>query len=233
MKVKTTVLVRSINQSGQSILKEISGQELKIIFLKKKTPKRGTPLFYGEPYSGKFLKAVASAALSCALAASSLLGVFAAEGIRTVDRSSVQWAKSVSYNYPLGTKTVSFSAGLGFPKHYFKLKSESGNVNDANHLAFCIEPEKGVELSSSGNIVSTEATQNDRYMRLSADTRRLFKRYLPIRPTLSRSWRLPRATKKMKLSLNSRIPARKMQVIKKSIVPYARKTPEMTLSALF
>jgi len=54
----------------------------------------------------KILKAVASAALSCALAASSLLGVFAAEGIRTVDRSSVQWAKSVSYNYPLGTKTV-------------------------------------------------------------------------------------------------------------------------------
>ena len=40
MKVKTTVLVRSINQSGQSILKEISGQELKIIFLKnKKLPK--------------------------------------------------------------------------------------------------------------------------------------------------------------------------------------------------
>lgn len=36
MKVKTTVLVRSINQSGQSILKEISGQELKIIFLKNK-----------------------------------------------------------------------------------------------------------------------------------------------------------------------------------------------------
>ena len=40
MKVKSTVLVRSINQSGQSILKEISGQELKIIFLKnKKLPK--------------------------------------------------------------------------------------------------------------------------------------------------------------------------------------------------
>lgn len=36
MKVKTTVLVRSINQSGQSILKEISGQELKMIFLKNK-----------------------------------------------------------------------------------------------------------------------------------------------------------------------------------------------------
>ena len=126
----------------------------------------------------KILKAVASAALSCALAASSLLGVFAAEGIRTVDRSSVQWAKSVSYNYPLGTKTVSFSAGLGFPKHYFKLKSESGDVNDANHLAFCIEPEKGVELSSSGDIVSTDATQNDRYMRLSADTRRLLNEVL-------------------------------------------------------
>lgn len=40
MKVKTTVLVRSINQSGQSILKEISGQELKKIFLiNKKLPK--------------------------------------------------------------------------------------------------------------------------------------------------------------------------------------------------
>ena len=61
MKVKTTVLVRSI------------------IILRKT----------------KILKAVASAALSCALAASSLLGVFAAEGIRMVDRSSVQWAKSV------------------------------------------------------------------------------------------------------------------------------------------
>lgn len=126
----------------------------------------------------RFLKAITSTALACVLTASSLIGVFAAQGTRTVERSTVQWAKSISYDYPLGTQTVKYNAGLGFPKHYFKLDTESGNLVAPNHLAFCIEPEKGVELSSSGDIITKDATKNDRYMRLSANTRRLLNEVL-------------------------------------------------------
>ena len=84
----------------------------------------------------RILKAFTSTTLACVLTASSLIGVFAAQGTRTVERSTVQWAKSISYDYPLGTQTVKYSAGLGFPKHYFKLNTESGNLVAPNHLAF-------------------------------------------------------------------------------------------------
>ena len=126
----------------------------------------------------KILKAITSTALACVLTATSLVSVFAAEGTRTVERSTVQWAKTVRYNYPKGTDTVQFTQGLGFTMHYFKLNSESGNLVAPNHLAYCIEPEKGVELSSSGDIITKDATKNDRYMRLDASTRRLLNQVL-------------------------------------------------------
>lgn len=134
----------------------------------------------GELNLGKkrILKALTSTALACVLTASSLVGVFAAQGTRTVERSTVKWAKTVSYNYPKGTQTVQFTQDLGFTMHYFKLNSESGNLVAPDHLAFCIEPEKGVELSSSGDIISTDATTNDKYMRLDASTRRLLNEVL-------------------------------------------------------
>ena len=126
----------------------------------------------------KILKAITSMALACVLTATSLAGVFAAEGTRTINRSTVQWAKSVSYNYPLGTQTVKFDAGLEFAMHYFKCNDESGDLMFPNHLAFCIEPEKGVEMYSSGDIISKDASKNDRYMRLDANTRRLLNELL-------------------------------------------------------
>lgn len=126
----------------------------------------------------KILKAITSMALACVLTATSLAGVFAAEGTRTINRSTVQWAKSVSYNYPLGTQTVKFDAGLEFAMHYFKCNDESGDLMSPNHLAFCIEPEKGVEMYSSGDIISKDASKNDRYMRLDANTRRLLNELL-------------------------------------------------------
>ena len=126
----------------------------------------------------KILKAITSTALACVLTATSLVSVFAAEGTRTIERSTVQWAKTVRYNYPKGTDTVQFTQGLGFTMHYFKLNSESGNLVAPNHLAYCIEPEKGVELSSSGDIITKDATKNDRYMRLDASTRRLLNQVL-------------------------------------------------------
>ncbi len=126
----------------------------------------------------KILKAIASTAIAGVLTASSLTGVFAAEGTRTIDRSTVQWAKKISYNYPLGTEAVEFDEGLPFTMHYFKCNDENGDLMSPNHLAFCIEPEKGVEMYSSGDIISKDATKNDRYMRLSADTRRLLNELL-------------------------------------------------------
>ena len=62
----------------------------------------------------KILKAITSTALACVLTATSLVSVFAAEGTRTIERSTVQWAKTVRYNYPKGTDTVQFTQGLGF-----------------------------------------------------------------------------------------------------------------------
>ena len=91
----------------------------------------------GELNLGKkrILKALTSTALACVLTASSLVGVFAAQGTRTVERSTVKWAKTVSYNYPKGTQTVQFTQDLGFTMHYFKLNSESGNLVAPDHLA--------------------------------------------------------------------------------------------------
>ena len=62
--------------------------------------------------------------------------------------------------------------------HYFKSNDESGDLISPNHLAFCIEPEKGVEIYSSGDIITKYATTNESYMRLDASTRVLLNEVL-------------------------------------------------------
>ena len=126
----------------------------------------------------KILKTITTISLVFLLLCSSLIVAFAATGTRTVKRSAVLWAKSVSFNYPQGTATVKFDKDLQFALHYFKRDDESGNLIAANHLAFCIEPEKGIELYSSGDIIARDATKSDRYMRLNANTRRLLNEVL-------------------------------------------------------
>lgn len=121
----------------------------------------------------RFLKAITATVVAAIVATTSLIPAFAAKGTRTIGRSSITWSQNIKYEYAAGSKPVVFSKGSGFVFHYFKEGENATDVEALDNLAYCIEPEKGVELSSSGELIYKNADNADAYKRLDKNTQKL------------------------------------------------------------
>jgi hypothetical protein len=74
-------------------------------------------------------------------------------GTRGTDNKYIYWNANINYQYKDNngtTHTVNYSSGTGFRVHYFAKSGTTLNFADDSQRAFCIEPDKGVELTGSG-----------------------------------------------------------------------------------
>ena len=108
--------------------------------------------------SKKFLRRIFAILIAVIIACSSFATVGAAttwsSGSRGSKSYGIYWNKPLSFSYTDAqgkTKKVSYSNGQGFRVHFFAKIGEQLDFSKDKQRAFCIEPEKDVELTGDGS----------------------------------------------------------------------------------
>lgn len=106
----------------------------------------------------KILRRIFALLIAVVIACSSFATVGAATSWSSGSRGStsygIYWKKALSYSYTDAqgkTQKVSYSTNQGFRVHFFAKSGETLDFTNNKQRAFCIEPEKGVELTGDGS----------------------------------------------------------------------------------